>query len=180
MRMSVGLWEDTSAANTFISVILVTVVLVLASTAWIFFLDYDTPSSTAPNAVIDTERSEDTLVLRHTRGDSIGPSDTDYIGITGNENITIDWNDNVTNSTARSSKREAVVTDSITSGTEVAVVTNASTENSLRFVWFAVDGTGYTLLSDIKPPGGVGVDPGEDGIDSVGGFAGRTVTVGGA
>jgi hypothetical protein len=55
--------------------------------------------------VIDTELSEDRLVLKHTVGDSIGPSNTDYIGITGNENITIGWNDSVTNSTARSSKR---------------------------------------------------------------------------
>jgi len=178
MRISTNLREDTSAANTFVSVLLVTVVLVLTGTVWMFLLDHDTPSSTAPDAVIDTERSEDGLVLRHAGGDTIGSGGTDYIGITGNENVTVDWNDNVTNSTVRPSKREAVVTDSITAGTEIAVVTSASTDDSLRFVWFAIDGTGDTLLSDIAPPGGVGVNSGEDGTNSVGGFAGRTVTPG--
>jgi len=175
MQKCTTLREDTSAANTFVSVLLVTVVLILAGTAWMFLLDHDTPSSTAPNAVIDTERSEDRLVLRHAGGDTIGSADTDYIGITGNENVSIDWNENVTNSTVRQSEREAVVTDPITSGTEIAVVTNASTEDSLRFVWFAVKETGYTLLSDITPPGGVGVNSDENGTSSVGGFAGRTV-----
>jgi hypothetical protein len=88
------------------------------------------------------------------------PDDTDYVSITGNGNITVDWNDNVTNGTARPGDREAVVTEPITSGAEIAVVTGASLEESLSFVWFAVDGTGYTLLDDMKPPDGTGVDGG--------------------
>jgi hypothetical protein len=177
MGVSTDLREDTGGANTFISVVLVAVVLVLAGTVWMFLLDDSAPTE-APNTAFDTELDEERLVLEHTNGDTISPGDTDYIGITGNENITIDWNDNVTNSTAKPSKREAVVTDSITAGTEIAVVSNASTADSLRFVWFAVDGTGYTLLSDITPPDGGGVDAGENSTSSVGGSLGRTVTAG--
>ena len=174
MGMSTDLREDTGGANTFISVILVTVVLVLASTVWVFVLDIrDNTSSEAPNAAFGTDSDEDELVLKHTGGDTIGPDRTDYIGITGNENIIINWNDNVTNSTARPGDTEAVVTGPVTAGTEIAVVSNASLEDSLRFVWFAVDGTGYTLFSDIVPPGRVGVDAGENNINSVGGFVGR-------
>lgn len=168
--MSTDLREDTSASNTFISLIIVVVVLVLAGTTWVFLLDIEgSTHSDAPNTAFDIELREGKIVLEHTSGDTIDPEDTDYIRIAGNDNISIDWNDNVTNSTVRPSKGEAVVTDLITASTEIAVVSNASAEESLRFVWFATDGTGYTLLSDIAPPSGVGVDPSENNTNSVSG-----------
>lgn len=77
---------------------------------------------------------------------------------------------NVTNSTARPGDREAVVTGPITAGTDIVAVSNASPEDSLRFVWVAVDGTGYTLLSDFVLPGGTGDDSSGNSSNSVGGF----------
>ena len=156
-----GLHEGTGIANGFISVALVVVILAFGVTAWLFVLDVEssTPSS-APNSAFDTESDGGKLVLRHTNGDSINPDGTGYVGITGNEDITVDWNDNVTNNTARASNGEAAVTNPITAGTEIAVVSNISSKGSLRFVWFAVDGTGYTLLDNIVPPRAAGVDSG--------------------
>lgn len=170
MWVSTDLREDTSASNTFISLIIVVVVLVLAGTTWMFLLNVEDSTHTdPPNTAFDIELREGNIILEHTSGDTIGPEDTDYIRIAGNDNIGINWNDNVTNSTVRPSGREAAVTDSITASTEIAVVSNASVEESLRFVWFATDGTGYTLLSDIAPPVEVGVDPSENSTNSVGG-----------
>lgn len=161
MSGDIGLRADSGGASTFVSVILVAVVLILAVTFWTVVLGIGSnPSGGAPQGAFDTESGDDELVLKHAGGETISPDDTSYVSITGNENITVDWNDDVTNGTARPSDREAVVTEPITSGAEIAVVTGASLEESLSFVWFAVDGTGYTLLDDMKPPDGTGVDGG--------------------
>jgi hypothetical protein len=156
----VGLKQGTGVANGFISVVLVVVIVVFGVTAWVVVLDIENSAGGAPNSALDTESDGGKLVLRHTNGDSISPDDTDYVGIAGNENITVDWNDNVINNTARASNREAGVINPITAGTEIAVVSNVSSEGPLRFVWFAVDGTGHTLLDDITPPRASGVDSG--------------------
>ena len=158
-----GLRQGTGVANGFILVVLVAVILVFGVTAWLFVLNVENSTRSVPNSAFETDSDGGKLVLRHANGDSISSDDTGYVGITGAENITVEWNNNVINSTARASNREGVVTNPIGAGTEVAVISNVSSGGPLRFVWFAVDGTSHTLLDDIVPPRAVSLDSGENG-----------------
>lgn len=152
------LLEDDSGVSPAIAVLLtVAIVLVLSVTIGALVLDLgEGTSETGPSSALEGEQNGNNLVLEHDGGDTISPGDTRYVEIAGNESININWNTNVLDPTARASDTEAVVTDPIRAGDELATVTEASPDDSLSLVWFGSEGEGITLLSDITPPDGIG------------------------